>query len=702
MTMRSGTSIINLFFLIVGICLIGACTDHATVKIPANGFSTTPVNKWICIGPFKFDTISQDPSSTFYNKDLKEFGIDEENFKKADIELIPESVKIFEIEDKEGSVDLIKYATGDNLKLSNFYLFTEVESELEQQVVFITDGSFAYKIWLNGQEVISDYWKKNTNKGGDRYINVHLKKGKNTVFAKVSRGNNVLSWKLNLTISNFEEAQKVFFDNCLSDFIANPNFTDTLSVYVGPIQSGKIELINSVTNHMDVEQPFSKESIKEGYVNLHQLQHLEDGFYTARLICQDSIMEEKVYKGDLMKVKAKFEEQLSTLDCDSSFRNEIAASVKKFSYLAEIKPDSLSRYEKQYWKNNSVFYGYNTNSAFNYLAQNKSLKGCPGTVIKSYHSEKENRRFYFLFHSTGTPEEIASKPVMIMIPYTLEGNDFNTSWYFTSLDQLEIDAYLADKKGFSIAWVFLRGSDYTIESADEDVLGAIGTLVSDYHIPQNNFYLEGDCVGGYRALLIASRNPDKIAGVTANGPITKGDGGYGPINLVRNLYNVPVCIVHGNEDKVVPIGESEQYIQEAKKFGINPVFSVWYSKGKYSLSKAYHGDSFDKLKGFHGNKENGEPSEIKYITYEKEKKNIYWLDFLPNYEYESSEISIFYEKDKAFKIESKGIDEIEIDTKKLMINPNSDISIISNNNEIYRGKMSFPTMKLQISQNLYQ
>ena len=698
--MKSGKTILKLFYWIIGICLIGACSEPSTVKIPANGFSTTPVNKWICIGPIKFDTILQDPVRTFYNNDLKEFGIDEENFKKADIELLPESVKIFEIEDKEGSVDLIKYATEYKLQLSNFYLFTEVESELEQSVVFITDGSFAYKIWLNGQEIISEYWKKNTNKGGDRYITVHLKKGMNTVFAKVSRGNNVLSWKLNLTISNFEEAQKVFFDNCLSDFIANPNFTDTLSVYVGPNQSGKIELINSVNNHVDVKQPFLKENIKEGYVNLTQLQHLEDGFYTARLLCQDSIMEEKVYKGDLLEVKAKFHKQFSALDCDSSFRKEIAASINKFNYLAEIRPDSLSRYEKQYWKNNSVFYGFNTNSAFQYLAQNKSLKGCPGTLIKSYHSEKYNRTFYFLFHSTGTPEEIASKPVVIMIPYALEGNDFNTSWYFTSLDQLEIDAYLADKKGFSIAWVFLRGSEYTIEAADEDVLGAIGTLVSDYNIPHNNFYLEGDCVGGYRALLIASRNPDKIAGVTANGPITTGEGGYGPINLVRNLYNVPACIVHGNEDKVVPIGQSEQYIQEAKKFGIDPVFSVWYSKGKYSLSKAYHGDSFDKLKGFHTSKKNGEPAEIKYITYEKETKSIYWLDLSPNFEFEASEISIAYEKDKAFKIESKGIDEISIDTKRLNINPDAEINIISNNNGIYKGKVSFPKMKLKITEVL--
>lgn len=695
--MRSVKSISKVFYWMIGICLIGSCSDTSTVKIPANDFSTTPVKKWICIGPFEFDTIAQDPVRTFYNKDLKAFGIEEDKFIKIDFNLIPASVKTFEIEDKEGTVDLMKYA-GDNKKLlSNCYLYSEVKSETDQEVVFITDGSFGYKMWLNGSLIISDYWKKNTNKGGDRLIPVKLKKGINTIFAKVNRGNNEISWKLNLTISNTEEARKVFFENCHTDFIANPNFLDTLSVYVGPFQKGKIE-ISDIKNNVVFFKEFIKENVKGGYVILHNLHTLSDGFYTVKLMDSSNQMEEKIYKGPFNHVKVDIEKVIPTLKCDSSYRKEILASFNKFKYLMDVKPDSLSRYEKQYWRNNSVFYGYHTLQALNHLKENQDLKGCPGTIIKSYFSEKDQKNYEFLFHCSGTPEEIASKPVILMIPYALEGNDFTTSWYFSSLDQLEIDAHLAEKNGFSIAWLFLRGSDYTIENADDDVYGAIQRLVSDYGINPSSFFIDGDCVGGCRALLIASRNPHLFAGVAAHGPVTQGEGSFGPINLVRNLYNVPICIVHSHDDKVVPIQQTKLYIKEANKFGIHPVLDEKFNKGKHSLSKAYHYDSFQKLKEFYTNRSKKLPEVIQYCSYENNKKTIYWLDIVPESIVFKSEISIKNDTiNHEFNIENNGIEEITIYTKLLGLSNHSRVIIKSNNKQVFGGIAEFPMMKVKLN-----
>lgn len=695
--MKSINQIFNTSLLFLCICLLTRCDFDSTARIPENNFTTTPVKKWICIGPFHFDTISQDPSKTFYNMDLAEFGVDETFFSKSDLNKFPESINRFEFEDLEGTVDLMKFAKDDKKQLSNFYLFSEVESDVDKEVVFITDGSFAYKMWLNDQLIISDYWKKNTNKGGDRFIPVKLRKGTNKIFAKVNRGSNEISWKLNLTISNSDEAKKVFFENCLSDFIANPNFSDSLSIYVGPNQNGNIE-INDGDNQVAFKKTFSKDEIKDCYVNLHNLQNLSDGFYTTRLISEEYTMEERVYKGQLSDVKTKFEKSISALNCDSSYKKEIEASIKKFNYLIEVKPDSLSRYEKQYWKNNSVFYGYNTNKELEYIEQRNSLSGCPGTLIKSYYSLDEKKTFNFLFHCTGSPEEISLKPVILMIPYALEGNDFNTSWYFSSLDQILIDAHLAEENDFSIAWLFLKGSDYSIENADEDVSGVINTLISDYNIKANNFYLDGDCVGGYRALLIASRNPDKFSGVAAHGPITQGDRGFGPINLVRNLFNVPTCIVHGHEDAVVPIQQTKLYIKESEKFGVYPVLEEKFKKGKHSLSKAYHYDSFIKLKDFYAGSQKELPKIIKYCTYEKETKSIYWLDIVPQYDPDFSEISIEYDSiRKIVDIKSEGIENISIDTNVLKIDPNSTITINSNGVQVYKGMMVLPKMKLKLN-----
>jgi predicted esterase len=694
--MKSTKPVLSICFGFLCLCILGGC-NNSKVRIPEKNFTTTPVKKWICLGPFRFDTISQDPTKTFYTKDLEKFGIDEALFEKSDFKKVPKTINTFEIEDKQGTVDLIKYAGEDKLELSSFYLFSEVESEVDKEVVFITDGSFGYTIWLNEELVISDYWKKNTNKGGDRFIPVKLKKGTNKIFAKVNRGNNELSWKLNLTISNVDEAKKVFFENCLSDFIANPNFLDTLNIYVGPHFSGSFE-ISDTENKVVLNQSFSGNEIHGGYVKLKNLEKITEGFYTLKLIVNEYTIEEKIYKGDLANAKSRFERNILDLTGDSSYRNEIATSIQKFNYLIDVKPDSLSRYEKQYWKNNSVFYGFNTNKSINYLTQNKDLKGCSGTLIKSYYSKNEDKTFNFLFHCSGSPEEIASKPVILMIPYALEGNDFTTSWYFSSLDQLQIDAHLAEKNGFSIAWLFSRGSDYSIENADDDALGVINTLISDYNIDAHKFYVDGDCVGGYRALLIASRNPDKFAGIAAHGPVTQGENGYGPINLVRNLFNVPICIVHGHEDAVVPIQQTKLYISEANKFEVYPVLDEKFNKGKHSLSKAYHFDSFNKLKEFYTHSKMDLPTTIKYCTYEKANKSIYWLDIKPQYTTDLAEISIEKDSKKPdFKIESTGIEEISINTEMLKIDAKSTVTIYSNKKQIFSGLVVLPRMDIRLN-----
>ncbi|MCF8360966.1 MAG: dienelactone hydrolase family protein [Prolixibacteraceae bacterium] len=590
--------IIN-YLLIATFCILFSCKNE--VLIPESGFEHTALKAWDFIGPFKFDTLQVDPSATFFIKNLNEFDIDEEHFSQTDLLKIPEPVNSFRVDDKFGSIDFLSYG-GDSLKqLSNVYLYSTFNSEADQDVVFIVDGSFAYKIWLNGEVVIKDYWKKNTNKLGDRLVPVKIKKGSNKIFVKVSRGNNVLSWKFNLTISNFIIANQVFFDNCLSDFIMNPNFSDSLFVYVGPFLNGKVEVLKS-DSIVQLTKTFENHELENQYLCLKNLEHLEDGFYTVRLISSGYTMEEKVYKGDLETLGQQMGAQIAQLNCDQKYLNEIIISFDRFNYLSTVVPDSLSRYENQYWKNNSVFYGFNLYNLLQFHNNNKHFIGCEGTFLKSYYSEKQNKDFYFLFQGIGNPEEIASKPVIIMVPYALEGDDITTSWYISSLDQIHIDAYLAKEYGFSIAWAFLRGTNYTVPDADEDIKGIISTLEKDYNIDPTKIYLDGDCVGGMRALIIASRNPDRFAGVAAHGPITYGEDRNSPINLVKHLANVPVCIVHSTEDKAVPIAQTKHYIKEANKQGVYPVLIEKKDKGKHSISKAYHRDSFEFLGKLNMNK----------------------------------------------------------------------------------------------------
>jgi hypothetical protein len=482
------------------------------------------------------------------------------------------------------------------------------------------------------------------------------------------------------------EARKVFFDNCISDFVANPNFTDSLNIYTGPCQTGSI-ILKSLNNEVLQRISYKAADRVNGYINI-PAKLLPDGFYAANLKSGEIDMEQKVYKGNMKILDSLLYNQIIHLKCDSNEMADILANYQKTHYCIFNRYDSLSRYDKQYWQNNRVFYTYGLYNAIEYLEKNKTLKGCYGAIIKTAYLKTERERINFLFSAHGTPQEIASKPVLVMIPYALEGVDYTTTWYYSSLDQLTIDAYLAEKNGFSIVWPFLKGSDYSHQSADYEVAGIIETLVRDYNIDPNTIFLDGDCVGGQRALLMTSRHPDWFAGVAANGPVTTGQEADGAINLVRNLYNVPVHIVHGKKDKVVPISDSRNYIKAAQGYGVK---ASLYEKatGKHELSKAYHHYSFEKLKEMNLHLSHSTPNTLWYCTYEKRPAELYWIAFKPSLDAEMSELLIeFDSRTFELNIESNGIEEFEIKTWMLDIKKNAIVKVYSNNSLVFDGQVS--------------
>ena len=111
----------------------------------------------------------------------------------------------------------------------------------------------------------------------------------------------------------------------------------------------------------------------------------------------------------------------------------------------------------------------------------------------------------------------------------------------------------------------------------------------------------GKAFNTYSGDVLGARNPEKFAGIAAHGPVTKAPHAFAPINLVDNLKNTPICIVHSTDDKIVSIKDTKEYVEKAKKNGVNIFLVEKRDKGKHTISKAYHSDSFMKLKEFHNN-----------------------------------------------------------------------------------------------------
>ena len=100
----------------------------------------------------------------------------------------------FVLSEKSGHFRLFNYVQDKIENKSNFYLCTFLYTDEKRELTILTDGSNSYRIWLNGEILTEVTRKHNTNKVGDRFLNVSLKEGNNLLFVKINRAGNVKSW----------------------------------------------------------------------------------------------------------------------------------------------------------------------------------------------------------------------------------------------------------------------------------------------------------------------------------------------------------------------------------------------------------------------------------------------------------------------------------------------------------------------------
>jgi len=110
---------------------------------------------------------------------------------------------------------------------------------------------------------------------------------------------------------------------------------------------------------------------------------------------------------------------------------------------------------------------------------------------------------------------------------------------------------LASPKGREPASMY-RGS------AEKDVLDVLAEVQRDYKVDPQRIYMMGHSMGGYGTWSIAMAYPEKFA---ALGPIA---GGGDPRGMEK-IKHIPHFIVHGDNDKTVPVTMSRVMVEAGRK-----------------------------------------------------------------------------------------------------------------------------------------
>ncbi len=551
------------------------------VNIPAELDSVIAIKNWLAIGPFEFNPLFTDPARSFLREDLKKYKIKEGLIDSMSIEkLQKQGVSMFLINAQSPQIKLFQYIFKDLEKKSNFYLTSRIYSAQSQNITLIVDGSNSYAVWLNGDKQIEVRGKYNTNKASDRFINVSLKKGENTLFVKVNRGTNKRSWDLICAIASQQEAKRIFRVNYAGDFVGNPIVNNSLEVYAGPYQSGQVEIRNE-KDQIVVTGPFNHQNTNEHPFVISGLGKLEDGFYKTILTVDNERLEEMIYKGDYQKFVKKVNSDIDKINDSSLHAGDLKVAIQRVDFLNNKPGDPKSPSETRFLNRNRVFWGYSL-----YKMLHKSAL----TQLLAYKNQ-EIGSGVFIFHNGSKLKN--NIPLVIIVPSALQGNSMIEDWYTNNLDQIETDNILAGEYGLAVAWIYARGRNYSADKTEKEIASILNRLHSEYDIDDQKIFIMGDCEGGRRALVQLAMSPNRYAACAVDAPITLSEGVDGtPVDLLSQMGNIPMMIRHGADDNVSPIENSRAFYSEAQKLNI-PVEYVETGGSHVSLSKDNHRPLFE-------------------------------------------------------------------------------------------------------------
>jgi predicted peptidase len=119
---------------------------------------------------------------------------------------------------------------------------------------------------------------------------------------------------------------------------------------------------------------------------------------------------------------------------------------------------------------------------------------------------------------------------------------------------------LAELGAVIVAPDVLNGGPWNTPQNEEAVLGLLDAVMRSYSIDQGRVIVTGFSMGGAGTWHFAGKYPDRFAAAV---PVA----GRPPATAAG--WRVPVFAVHSRSDRVVPIGATEERIDELKRAGVS-------------------------------------------------------------------------------------------------------------------------------------
>jgi len=101
------------------------------------------------------------------------------------------------------------------------------------------------------------------------------------------------------------------------------------------------------------------------------------------------------------------------------------------------------------------------------------------------------------------------------------------------------------------------------ELSEKDVMNVLGIVKKDYAIDPDRIYLMGHSMGGGGTWHLGIKYPDTWAALAPIAPAI-----FRPATDVEKIKHVPVILVQGDNDNLVPVAGARRWAEQMKKLGM--------------------------------------------------------------------------------------------------------------------------------------
>lgn len=484
------------------------------------------------------------------------------------------------------------------------YAACVVESPEDVEVVLVSGADDALKVWLNGELLLQTSMKA---RSGDQPVYGNLGRAANFTSARLKKGQNFLlvkvpqlerMWGFNCSLVSLDAARRLAKKNEIymldvvergilpqgASLALDPRLSDLLRTLK---LSARVEVLSSK------KEPLASEMVEGPEAWRKPLGGFAEGLYYCKVTCPLYSLEEPFYYGDAEAQLASLSERAGSLrDADDKAKINFGALAIRRSHLME--PANRQPQDKT-WQAKIVYLVKEFDGLLTHLADagGRPAMSYTGTHLRGFRSVIDEQVQYYMVH---VPESYvpgkSRPPLVVFVPFPLPSRHFLKSVHVANTALINTYVKLAERHGYALLWPFARGNADGAPVAMTDIFEALEAARADYDFDDRRVYLLGWSYGATYALLLGERFPGRFAAIAAAMPpsdlvafeqaaehIRSPYPAHwlrlnSPIELAEGLSNTDLYLVHGDEDKNVPVEQTFNFVERCRRLGFEPRFDV--------------------------------------------------------------------------------------------------------------------------------